>query len=450
MSQQQLMRTLNNIFYNDEILPEFRKYLQNKRIYTNPDYLQKFRQVPFKNFDMVNNRIVYLPKSKNLIVIENEEQKLEALDKLFNDDTNTIGKGVTNFYKYVINKYINIKREDVNQYLQTKGYFQLTRNISKRTNKPIVAKYLNQSWAIDLIDMNDIIASNRGWRYIMTVADIFSRKVFLNKIKNKDAIDARNAFNEIIDENGISPKYLLSDNGNEWLGEFQDYCKDNNIKQLFTRSYSPEANGVVERMNKEIRKIMKAFFVRNGNKAWYNILDKIADNKNATYNSSVKNSPNEIWSPDNREYTRATLPQNDPKYQAKKSLMKKAIEKIKKFKEEDNFKVDDLVRVKMSSIFANVRKLVKDKKTKQIVVTYTPDVFYVKKVIVPRNKLLERKKYVLENIDDKVLTKNGTAQMFYASELLLFTAEDNLDIQVDMDEALKLNGVERNANDVDY
>lgn len=450
MSQQQLMRTLNNIFYNEEIIPEFRNYLLNTSNYNNPVYLKKFRQVPFKNFQMIDNKIVYLPKYNYLIVIENDEQKLDALDKLFNEDTNTIGKGVTNFYKYVTSKYINIKREDVNNYLQTKGYFQMTKNISKRTNKPIIAKYLNQQWAIDLIDMNEILSFNRGWRYIMTAVDVFSRKVFLNKLKKKDAADVRNAFEEIINENGISPKYLLLDNGNEWLGEFKEYCKENNIKQLFTRSYSPEANGVVERMNKEVRKIMKAFFVRNGNKAWYNILDKIADNKNATFSSSVNNAPDDIWSPDNTEYTRSSLPRNDPKYQAKKSLMKKAIETIKKFKEEDNFKVGDLVRIKMSSIFANVRKLVKDKKTKQIVVTYTPDVFYVRKAIVPRNKILERKKYVLENIDSKILSKNGAEKLFYASELLLFTAEDVSDIQVDIEEALKLNGVERNANDIEY
>jgi hypothetical protein len=33
---------------------------------------------------------------------------------------------------------------------------------------------------------------------------------------------------------------------------------------------------------------------------------------------------------------------------------------------------------------------------------------------------------------------------------LLFTAEDVSDIQVDIEEALKLNGVERNANDIEY
>ena len=444
----QLMRTLNNIFYDEEILNEFRTYLLNKQNYLNKKLKQKFQKEPYSKFKLIDNKLVYQPK--NLIVIENDEEKQQALEDLYNEDPNTIGKGITNFYKYVSNKYINIRREDVNEYLQTKGFFQVTQNMNRRINKPIIARYPNQTWGIDLIDMNEIIKGNKGWRYIMTVVDIFSRKVFLNKLKRKEAIDTQIAFQEIVNKNEIAPNYLMSDNGTEWLGVFKQYCDDNEIKQLFTRSYSPQANGVVERMNKEVRKIMRAFFVRNNNRVWYNIIDKIADNKNATFNATVNNAPDDIWSPSTDEVTRLNLPRGDPKLTAKLSLIKKAMAKIKKFKEEDNLEVDELVRVKMSSIFANVRKLVKENKTKQIVVTYTPDVFYIKKVIIPRKRLLERKKYVLENIDGKVLTKNGIDHLFYASELLRFKGETLEDIDIDINDALRLNGVERNANDIDY
>jgi hypothetical protein len=99
-------------------------------------------------------------------------------------------------------------------------------------------------------------------------------------------------------------------------GEFAQYCKDHSIKQLFARSYSPEANGIVERANKQIsyspngiverankqiRAIMRAFFVCNNNNAWYNILDKIQDNKNNSFNESVKQMPNTIYDTSNKE-----------------------------------------------------------------------------------------------------------------------------------------------------
>jgi hypothetical protein len=73
---------------------------------------------------MIENKIVYLSKYNYLIVIEKDEQKLDALDKLFNADTNMIS---LTFTKYVTSKYINIKREDVYHYQQTNGYFQVTK-----------------------------------------------------------------------------------------------------------------------------------------------------------------------------------------------------------------------------------------------------------------------------------------------------------------------------------
>lgn len=443
----QLMNTLNNLFSQDSnAIMELKKYLHNKRTYDNEEYAQKFATKPiYKQFALKKQQLIYKPS--NLIVLEDDAQKRKILDEMFSDDSNTFGKGINQFYKYACTKYIGIKRNDVKEYLQSKGEYQMTQNMAKRINKPIIADHVNDMWCIDLVDMNSLVKHNRGWRYIVVVVDVFSRHVFLSKLKHKEAADTTAALRGIINRNGIAPDHLLSDNGTEWLGDFQQFCTENNIKQHFTRSYSPEANGVVERMNKEIRKIMHAFFVRNHNKVWYNIIDKIGDNKNSSYNSSVGNAPADIWTAEKDE--QRMLP-TDAKYKARAELVKRGKRKLEQFKEEDNLQVGQLVRVKMSSIFANIRKLVKDKNTKQIVVSYTPELFVVNRVIIPRTGVLERKRYMLENEDGVLLSKNGKPQMFYASELLLYTGKDASDVDMDMDTALKLNGVTKNANDVDY
>jgi transposase InsO family protein len=70
---------------------------------------------------------------------------------------------------------------------------------------------------------------------------------------------------------------------------------EKDIKKLFTRSYSPQANGVCERTNKEVRKIIHIFWIRQENTVWYDILPQVEANKNATYNSTVKGSPVSIY-----------------------------------------------------------------------------------------------------------------------------------------------------------
>jgi IS30 family transposase len=139
------------------------------------------------------------------------------LDDVFDNDENAIGKGVVNFYKYICTKYVGVTRKEVSAFLATKGKYQMTQDINKRVNKPIISKFPNQIWGIDLIDMNEQIRSNHGWRYIVTIVDIFSRKVFLTKLKYKEAVNTRDALKEVIDAN-VKPKYLLSDKGKEWEG----------------------------------------------------------------------------------------------------------------------------------------------------------------------------------------------------------------------------------------
>ena len=202
------------------------------------------------------------------------------------------------------------------------------------------------------------------------IVDVFSRKIWLEKLKTKDAISACDALKRAIDRAGISPNHLISDNGTEFLGEFAEYCKEHEIKQRFSRAYSPQANGIVERANREVRKILRAYFVQNNNKKWIAVLDTVESNKNETYHSTIKTFPNEIWSPDkvkrtadNRRIPNSIL-ESDPRSRgvavrsntkimqriALNNVIKKVKSDVKRFKKTE-LEIGDFVRVKMRSYF---------------------------------------------------------------------------------------------------
>jgi hypothetical protein len=122
----------------------------------------------------------------SLIVVE-VGQRLKILNELFHDDTNAYRKGINNLYKYVVTKYINITRQHIKDFVATKNDYQLTEPITKRKNKPIISKYPNELWSIDLIDLNEYASTNRQWRYIMSVVDVFSRRCWLRKLMKKEA-----------------------------------------------------------------------------------------------------------------------------------------------------------------------------------------------------------------------------------------------------------------------
>ena len=239
-----LFLKLNNYFPNDASIDALANYLTTGEFPNsfNTYFKQKKYRDRFKHFKIESSRIYYEPsRSTKLEVVRNKDK--EALMKeLYLDPMIGVGKGIRAFYQYIITRFINIKRFEVSRFLKGQTIFQMTRPMTHRVNKPIVATYPNQLWCIDLIDMNDVFPSNRPYRYIFTCVDVFSRKVWLEMLENKSAIDNREAMKRIVTRAGVKPSHIIQDNGTEFRGEFEQWCREEGIKQRRTQSYSPEQN----------------------------------------------------------------------------------------------------------------------------------------------------------------------------------------------------------------
>ena len=289
----QLYNKLNNLFPMDDTIEDVKHYIRTNKF---PDgittkskqhrFIEKYKDFVIKD----GSKLVFKPL--DLTVIPKNEAK-NILQRVYKKDDAGLGKAILTLYRYVREKYINIARKQVEDFIKGQTNYQLTKDFSHRINKPIVAKYPNQIWCIDLIDLNAYKKENKNYRYIMTVVDVFSRKVWLEKMTVKFSFTARDALKRVIKRAGVSPGHIISDGGSEFIGEaMAKYCKDNDINHRFTRTYSPQANGIVERMNRAVRKLLRAYFAKNENKLWYNLLPNIEENKNNTYQSVIKTTLN--------------------------------------------------------------------------------------------------------------------------------------------------------------
>ena len=281
---------LNNLFPTDQDILDVKNFKANQ---TYPkaieDSLAKQRafERKYTGFDLSKDgrNILYTPL--NLIVVPKTDLE-KTLEKEYK---NSFGSGIVNFYKTIREKYLNIKRIDVSAFIKGQQIPQLTDVMKHRTNKPIVADFPNQIWCIDLIDMSMYETKNKGFRYILTVVDVFSRKIFLGAIKVKEASVTSKALDKIIRKTTVSPKYLICDNGTEFLGDFNTYCLAHEISIRRNRAYSPEANGIVERANMEVRKLIRNINLENENTNWIDHLQRVEDIKNNTYTSAIDNIP---------------------------------------------------------------------------------------------------------------------------------------------------------------
>ena len=63
------------------------------------------------------------------------------------------------------------------------------------------------------------------------------------------------------------------------------------------------------------------------------------------------------------------------------------------------FEKGDYVRVKLSQLYSQIRKMVKDGDKKYIVVKYSPEIYQIDKVIQPDHEGYEKLRYTLKNLE---------------------------------------------------
>eukprot|EP00794_Sanderia_malayensis_P002050 gene2050-biopygen1853 len=111
------------------------------------------------------------------------------------------------------------------------------------------------------------VQSIGGSRYFITFIDDWSRYTKVYMMKNKgEALDKFKEFVNLAENlTGQRVKVLRSDNGGEYGSkEFIEFCKSRGIKKEATTPYTPQQNGVAERMNRTIIESVRSMLHKAG------------------------------------------------------------------------------------------------------------------------------------------------------------------------------------------
>ena len=209
-------------------------------------------------------------------------------------------------------------------------------NLSNELNKPTINKFerqkvivnhINEIHSTDLVDMTQYSKMNRGYKYIFTNIDVFSKIAYAFPLKSKRIQDIKPCFEKIFKNN--KPKYIWSDKESSFLSkEMQQFFKDNNVKIYHTNSHLKAV--VIERFNRSLRELMMKEFVKNNNTVWYNILPKLIKIYNNRYHSTIKMKPTEV-NKSNEKYIKENIYTYD------------------KTSKNPKFKINDLVRISLKT-----------------------------------------------------------------------------------------------------
>lgn len=99
------------------------------------------------------------------------------------------------------------------------------------------------------------VTSLGGAKYFVSLIDDYSRRCWVYPIKRKgDVFEVFKVFKARVElESGKKIKCLRTDNGGEFANDaFDAFCQQEGIKRQFTTVYTPQQNGVAERMNRTL------------------------------------------------------------------------------------------------------------------------------------------------------------------------------------------------------
>ena len=131
----------------------------------------------------------------------------------------------------------------------------------------------DDQWQADLVDMSSLARFNKGYKFLLTCIDVFSKFAWVVSLENKTGESLAHGFQTILDT-GRSPEKLQTDKGTEFLNRnFQSFLKEKSI-HFFTTNSELKAS-VVERFNRTLKTRMWKYFTAKNTRVYIDILQDI-------------------------------------------------------------------------------------------------------------------------------------------------------------------------------
>ena len=133
--------------------------------------------------------------------------------------------------------------------------------------------------------------SSTGMQYVIVIVEHFSKWIELAAIPELNPAQTARAFQERVLARYGAPVELVSDNGQEYHGEFSDLLRRHGVDQLEIPAGRPSTNGMAERMVKVLKSALKKFVENQGTLTWDSWLPVIEFGYRVTRQASTGYSP---------------------------------------------------------------------------------------------------------------------------------------------------------------
>ena len=144
-------------------------------------------------------------------------------------------------------------------------------------------------WTADLVDMQSFSKSNKGFKYILMIIDVFSKYGWAIPLKTKTGPEVTKAFRDLW-RTQKPPQKLWTENGKEFYNKSMKELLEKNNVQLYSTE-NEEKSSIVERWNRTSKGDMWKYFSANNTMKCIDILPNLIKKYNNTYHRSIKCTP---------------------------------------------------------------------------------------------------------------------------------------------------------------
>ena len=230
---------------------------------------------------------ICVPDSMAQTVINNVHRSLGSGHRGFQK---TLEKVKNNFY---INRVYSEVKRTINSCDECKRFKGLAHQKAQLQKYPLPTK----PWERVSMDfLGPLRATSNNNRYILGFTDYLTRYLVLYPLPDRSSITVASTLKKFIATYDV-PKVLISDNAREFVGQtLKAVCESAGINKCEVLSYSPHSNGLIERKNADISKILKVFcgsdyyFNTNADAVTEGEWDLFLPEVQAAINSSVNRS----------------------------------------------------------------------------------------------------------------------------------------------------------------
>lgn len=203
-----------------------------------------------------------------------------------------------------------VKPHVVKQFLHQQDTYTKHKDIRKKfPTRRVVVNNIDQQYQVDLVEMIPYAKDNKGYKYILTCIDVFSKYLWAIPIKSKSAENTAEALAKVFAER--VPKMMQSDHGKEFENKTVQALLTKHGVRFFTTNSEFKAQ-VVERVNRTLKTRMWRYFTEKGHKKWIDVLQDLVHNYNTSFHRSIGMTPAEASLKKNEDVVRYNLyGQND-------------------------------------------------------------------------------------------------------------------------------------------